>query len=415
MPCVIIVRQPNRASRQKGKHVHDTFRSSSVSRTSWPPARLGLPRVLAQAASLSLACLAMTLCSAPAHAGHWVLTPTASGQSTLNGSTWRTFYMSSAPTTNSVSTGYALAASGISGPATATQTPTVTATSDLTLTVKAVWTADSNSDNTPPPSGIWFSEDTTATGTFSDNNGPTQVGQTVNDGFNDLALPSGSNIGTAAKVHYVQTSGGTVTTTLTASVSAKGTAGASGSATASIGPITISIHAQPYNYHQTGVTINDNGTLTFKYAWLSTDGNLSDLDPFCLVHEYVSYQGGSHYTLPAPFTVTAPSGGPATLQNPTISPTPKLPGSTGVLTDNQLFGGTSPLNAAPPYYEQTFTGTQTYEFGDSATGQVNQPIPGPDAGPLSITRNIGVRSQYLPNWWYSVTKNGTTAWAPLGN
>jgi hypothetical protein len=119
-------------------------------------------------------------------------------------------------------------------------------------------------------------------------------------------------------------------------------------ASAGVGPYTASIHAQPYDFHQTQVVDNGNGTLTFTYFWLSTDGILGDLDPDCVVHEYVTYPGnGSYYVPPSPFTVTAPG-----LPNPTITPTPKIPGSDGVLTDNQLSPG-----VVQPYKVQNFSGT----------------------------------------------------------
>ena len=171
-----------------------------------------------------------------------------------------------------------------------------------------------------------------------------------------------------------------------------------------------SIHPQPYNSHQTNVTDNGDGTLAFTYFWLSTSGNLSDLDPNCVVHEYVTYQGGSPYYHPAPFTVAIQG-----IPNPTITPTPKNPGSAGFIVDNQLFRNSSSLDVVQPYQLAYFSATQTWEFDDSATGETNKKIPGPDSGPLSINRNIGPRPPYIPYWWYSVTKNGTTAWTQLPN
>ena len=206
-----------------------------------------------------------------------------------------------------------------------------------------------------------------------------------------------------------------VTFTRTLTCSATATAQSIPEASGSLS-YTVGIHAQPYDFHQTQVIDNGNGTLKFTYFWLSTDGKIGDLDPDCLVHEYVTYPGGNPYTPPVPFIVVNPATGTsAGLENPTIAPTPKLPGSVGILTDNQLFGGNYLLGVAKPYQSQQFTATQTYEFDDSATNQTNQQIPGPDSGPLSITRTIGIRPPYIPYWWYSVTKNGTTAWTSLPN
>ena len=367
----------------------------------------------------------MTFLAEPAHAGHWVWTVSGSGEADTNGTanqhTWN------APTTPITITGNTtiisvpqVASGEAVGPTFSGSPIPIVANANLSVTVTGAWTNDTNSDNTTPP-GVLFSVNSSARGEYNNSGGPILPGK-ADDGFGDPVSQSGSStqIGTSQTppAKFVPSQSGSVSIALKLSASATGTPGyfqGGGSAGASVGPVTIGIHAQPYNFHQTQVMDNGNGTLTFTYFWLSTDGNLSDLDPSCLVHEYVTYQGGSPYVPPAPFTVTTPDGRPAGLANPTISPSPKLPGSVGILTDNQLFGGTNPLNAAPPYQLQTFTGTQTYEFDDSATGQVNQPIPGPDAGPLSITRNIGPRPPYTPYWWYSVTKNGTTAWASLGN
>ena len=169
-------------------------------------------------------------------------------------------------------------------------------------------------------------------------------------------------------------------------------------ATASVS-YKVSIHAQPYDYHEIRVTNNQDGTLTFYYDWLSTSGSKSNLTT-CFIHEYVTYPGGNPYTPPLPFTGSVP--------NPTITPNPYQKGSTGTIPDNQLLWPTT-----TSYTANSFTATQTWEFDDSAIGTVNQQIPGPDSGPLSITRTVGSRPPYVPYWWYSVTKNGTTAWTSL--
>ena len=365
---------------------------------------------------LSLACLAVALLPTPAHAGHWVLKLDGSSASaSANGTP-----VSYTPPTGTVSlnpiTVFGPSASGwFSGPYSFGTPPSYSATATLTIVLTGTWTADTNSDNTPPPS-LMFSVSSSATGYYANNGGPLQAGQ-ANDGFGDPFDPKAQYPGTSDTLtaRFKSLDPKTLSLTLTLTASATGGPGVKGGggANASIGTVTLGIHAQPYNYHQTSVTDDGKGTLTFIYFWSSTSGSLGNLDPSCLVHEYITYPGGSPYVPPPPFTVTSSTGGPAGLANPTITPTPKLSGSVGALTDHQLFGGTNPLNAAPPYQSQTFTATQTYEFDDSATGQVNQPIPGPDAGPLSITRSIGFRPPYVPTWWYSVTKNGTTAWASL--
>jgi len=67
------------------------------------------------------------------------------------------------------------------------------------------------------------------------------------------------------------------------------------------------------------------------------------------------------------------------------------------------------------YSYTTVTASQSYEFDDSATGETNVLIPGPDST-ASIVRtvtNTGTPSPSFNNWYYSVAKQGLTAWLQL--
>ena len=167
---------------------------------------------------------------------------------------------------------------------------------------------------------------------------------------------------------------------------------------------SASIHPQPYNWHITKVTDNGSGMLTFYYDWLSTDGNKADLTT-CYSHEYVTYPGpvGTaafplSYTMPAPFD--------GQLLNPTVLPGIWLTGNPmtdGDFVDDQKMPA---LSLFSPHVTGGFTGTQEYEFDDTATGEADTIIPGPDSGPLSV-----VRSVYSPDgilWYYKLTKSGHT-------
>ncbi|MDQ2798238.1 MAG: hypothetical protein M3Y13_01170, partial [Armatimonadota bacterium] len=85
-------------------------------------------------------------------------------------------------------------------------------------------------------------------------------------------------------------------------------------ASAGFGSYTAAIHPQPYDYHQTLGQDNGDGTISFKYAWLSTTGNVPDLTS-CYLHERVTYPGGNPYYPPLPFMVPSPG-----YANPTVYP-----------------------------------------------------------------------------------------------
>jgi len=65
------------------------------------------------------------------------------------------------------------------------------------------------------------------------------------------------------------------------------------------------------------------------------------------------------------------------------------------------------LSLFSPHVTGSFTGTQKYEFDDTATNENDTVIPGPDSGPLSIVRSVYSSGGIL--WYYSVTKSGHTA------
>ena len=180
------------------------------------------------------------------------------------------------------------------------------------------------------------------------------------------------------------------------------------SAKASVG-YGASIHAQPYNWHIKSVTDNGDGTLTFYYDWLSTSGSKADLTS-CYMHEYVTYPGpvGTamfplQYTMPPPFY--------GTLRNPTVRPGTGSSGqqmTTLQAVDDQNM---PTLSLISPHVPGSFTGTQEYQYDDTATGVNNTIIPGPDSGPLPIVRSVYSQGGIL--WYYSVTKSGYTATKPI--
>lgn len=220
----------------------------------------------------------------------------------------------------------------------------------------------------------------------------------------------------------------TITRTLLAKVTAASNVPCTASASSTLS-YSVSIHAQPYNFHQSGAgTDNGDGTLSWDYVWGSTTGDLTNLGSGCTVYEYVSYDGnpappGTYFSGPpsgyapphppvGPGTKSDPEGGTYTYVNPTISPSPDVPGgaaSAGAMNDIQ----DKPYSFAPPSscVEATWTSTQTYKFNDTATGDKSIVVPEPGSGPMTITRRVySVQSPppYAPSWYYTVNKSGVT-------
>ncbi len=314
------------------------------------------------------------------------------------------------PSTNSVTIN-SIGAGGSNGPCFGGTPFTITAKANLQVTVTGTWKSDTNSDNTAPP-GVWLSESSTAYATC-ENGGPRQAAS-ADDGLGDPVAQSGAQMGISAPPSgpkYVPQSAGSFTVPLKLSASASGTQGmyqGGGAASVCVGPITIAIHAQPYNFHKISGTDNGNGSLTFTYGWSSTSGNVGDLGS-CYFHERVTYPGGSPYTPPLPFTVPKP------LSNPTIAPGAYIsPGNDGGIPMTSNLNNDTHYVWPPvqPYGSQTVTASQQYEFDDLTTGDLNTVIPGPDST-ASIVRTVGPRPPYLTPWWYSCTKQGLTAWLPL--
>ncbi len=397
-----------------------------------PPARLRLPRVFASAVPLSLALLTMAVCSEPIHAGTWQFSCTGNGSGNAvdpyygpwGGANWTPPATVTGSSYSIPSYGFPIASPGSLGPGvTASRSFTITAT------ITGTWIPDSTLPSDPAPTSIWLIEKsesdwaaryTDSTGTHPGTN--TAADDGLSDppvvstvaGVNVSAVVSSANapLQTAPPAHWFtkSVSGGTFTLTHTFSGSATVTTSSNRSAGSyTIGAIftgyTLSIHAQPYNFQQTSVTDNGDGSLTFTYGWSSTDGNLGSLGS-CYFHERVTYPGGNPYIIPAPFSYAR------SLPNPTVAPGTGTSGLVMTTTSNNsdIQHTWTPV---APYTNATITAQQQYEYDDVATGVSNTIIPGPGSGPFSITRTIAPRPPYAVYWWYSCTKQGTTAWLPL--
>lgn len=342
----------------------------------------------------------VALLPAPAYAGHWVLTISGSGEADSNGRSQSTYTAPTAPTTGSISIPQIAAGAGV-GPSFGGIPPTIKANASLSVTVKGAWTADANSDNTVPPS-VLFSVNSSAQAYYNNSGGPVLPGQ-ANDGYSDPVAQTGSlsQIGvstTPTPAKFVSSQSGSVSITVTLSASATGTPGffqGGGQAEANVGPVTIAVHAQPYNFRRipgAGV-IGTNGEIDWAYAYSSTDDNPSDLTS-CTWHEHLTYPGGQVGTQAAPnkyYPPSPPFGYPASgttwLNNPDFatdySMVPSPPGSSPEIDDRTLVPA-----CLKPYVYGTYNTTQVFEFNDSATGEKNVQIPGPDSGPFTIVRTV---------------------------
>ncbi len=389
----------------------------------WHSAARPTPRLyLVKACALLFVAFPLLALAAPARAGHWVLTTTGSGQAMIGSGGMVQNFTPPTPSTNSVTIGNIAAGADI-GPSFSYPPYAITASANLQVTVTGTWTSDTNSDNTPPP-GVWLSESSTARATCT-NAGVRQAGS-ADDGWGDAVAQSGSQIGTSAPPSgqkYVKQSGGSFKANLTLSASASGTQGmfqGDGEASASVGPITIAIHAQPYNFHQVRSPSVDNtsGSLHFYWGWSSTDGNVSSLSS-CTVYEYITWSGdGSSGTTVDGRSAWAPNhppvgagsqGGVYAYPSPVIQPDPNASGG------NATIGTADDLFSAPNFVSPcqgpsaTWTGHQVYYFNDPATGQTMVKIPSPVAtdDEDDITRSVTQRTTHT--WRYDVTSRGVSA------
>ena len=371
---------------------------------------------------------ALLSCLTPARAGSWLFQVSGSGSAsaTNNGYTNnQPNWTPPAQATNSITIpGYGDGIGGGGSP----MASSCNAQSSISAHITVTWVPDPNLPSDPAPPGVVLIETSYASASGTNGDGTTHPGSAA-DGLGDAADVSGNAAtpSTTPAAHILHETGSSFT--LDRSFSASASASSSGaywtgghpgagtfvpasySCGVTVGSYTVSIHAQPYNWHQTNVTDNLDGTLSFSYDWQSTSGNKADLTS-CFIHEWVTYPTPpgtplvpTYYAPPSPFN--------ASLPNPTVQPG----------TGNQGQPATDPNGGydtqfvpgyASPYSSASFTATQTYEFDDTATGESNVRVPGPDSGPLSITRTIGNRAPYASSiWWYSVTKNGSTAWFQL--
>ncbi len=291
----------------------------------------------------------------------------------------------------------------------------------MSVTVTGTWTSDSNSDNTAP-SSVLFSVQSSAIGNCQNNGNPEQAGL-ADDGLHDPFDPNAQSPGTSdtPKPEYKPSQSGSISITLPLSASGSGTPGlqGGGDASASVGPITIAIHAQPYNFRRTyfpNVTpqtsvIKTAGELQFQYKWSSTDGVMGDLAGET-IHENVdapsspsvTINGVTQYAPPAPFGW----GIPFHFDSVAVDAS-----SVDGITDSHSWGnGQAPITDAfaKPYQANSFNLTQNYKFNDPATMQsgTEQQIPG-NSGPLTITDAVIADPNSASGYSFTVTKDGSTS------
>lgn len=152
--------------------------------------------------------------------------------------------------------------------------------------------------------------------------------------------------------------------------------------------------AIPVSFRQTTGYDVGGGTLHFEYAWDSSTHHLADLNSSsCTIREYVTYPGGSPFYWPSP-----PYAAGSSSQNPTILPSPPIPGGDGAGQDNN-----SPKSFRSPYVASTFTATQYFQYSCTCNNAMNVNL----AGPISITRVVSQNPD--GSWRFTVTKSGSSA------
>ena len=185
-----------------------------------PPALLGLPRLLTRAVpALGLACLAVTLLSAPARAGSWMFSctdgSTASGGSGATSSESYDFYGTPEFSTSTTPWTPPASASGV----TYYQIPSFgyydngfssigqdgSRTEDVSITAKITmtWVPDSSLPSDPAPPSLWLIESSNAQAVaqYQDGTPGTNYGNaTADDGIGDAPTTTTAN-GTTSGVY----------------------------------------------------------------------------------------------------------------------------------------------------------------------------------------------------------------------
>ena len=303
-------------------------------------------------------------------------------------------------------------------------------TFSINATIRATWMPDTSLPSDPAPPSLWLTEYSEAEFSSDASPGQTPLGS-ASDGLGDawtyqgVSTTNGNSISTKTsstlpppywtkysvsngKVTYSRSfSGG-------AHVLKPGTWGAD--LGCKLDSYSVYIHAQPYNFIRVpGKSVKGNdGTIDWTYAYSSTDGNTANLTT-CYWHEYLTYPGTvgtitqpTQYDPPKPpFNYTAPT---SYFSNPSVNP--GIGNKGGVLAQPQGQGNIYDITKVPAfvapslYAYGTFSVTQVFQFDDTATGEANVQIPGPDSGPFTIVRTV--QSYDANNYQYSVTKAGVT-------
>jgi len=373
-----------------------------------------------------LVLMAILLSSPAARASHWKVSVTDSGGSQTTavitgipgfdpGQNVTTPWTPPADGNNSTSfnlgSDVLLTAGDASGSCSATVNAKVTLT----------WVADPAGD--PAPTQVWIGE-TAAASAYAIGTGATSQASDGLPGDTYVKDPPGYHLDGGSMVTPSGLPGGGRLTKLTVSngsvsfnhaLSASSSSGESQSDAVddqdnAYLSYTLSIHPQPYNFKKVvgGGNIGFDGTLSFTYDWLSTSGNKDDLTT-CYWHEYVTYPGpvgtaanpNKYYPSKPPFNFILDV---SWLDNPFINP--GIGNKGGPMTKGYQVADTQhvpPLVAPSLYTYGTFTATQVYQYDDTATGDANLQIPGPDSGPFQIVREF---KYYDPNnYQYTVTKD----------
>ena len=380
--------------------------------------------------ALSSFVLATTLLPCPAaRAGHWSLTATGSLTATANGQpvTSPTWSAPSGASTNGLSlSSYEVAAAGYGYPQYHT-VGTGAVQISISATVTGTWVPDNGNDPAPPSvtlqetSGAYYKA-LSGNGTASDGlSNPTDAVVSPYDTNYDA---SGSSSSTVA--HYVKKSGSSWTEsfTITASANASNPIGFA-KAVAGFSGLTVTIHAQPYGWHDEGhfdangnqfsgpLIDNTAGTMTFLYTFRSTSGNIADLKGI-KVYEYVDYSGnpgsfgtdstGPYYRPSSPPIGKTANGGIFELDQPHygyIDPTVPYPRDSTGHTMSYTGDQHSPFPTMKPYSILTITAPQKYEFDDPATNEKGTVLydPGNIVDAVKLNPNVF----YISKSGYSVT------------
>jgi len=183
------------------------------------------------------------------------------------------------------------------------------------------------------------------------------------------------------------------------------------------------MHAHPCNYRRQRHFDRGWGEIAFEYRWDATGGEGGATDDVtalahCHIYEVTHYSGNVGRWSDGRYHPPDPPFAGWRLRDPTDGRTGPVglecfPASQGWAWDRHKLAGALVIPPSGPG-EYRIVATQSYRYFCDQCG-IDEPLPGPAAGPHLIVRSFGPKAGAGGEVWrYSLTKHERVAWMDLG-